>query len=79
MAVVRWSRIVATLAPDALGVATTKGISRGVDEIGNVYSSVFLPAGNKPYSASAASPLAASRGFTLGSERRERAVPAVPY
>lgn len=48
------ARIVATLAPDAPGVATTKGIARGVDEIGNVYSSEFLPAGNKPIGDSTA-------------------------
>ena len=48
------ARIVATLAPDAPGVATTKGISRGVDEIGNVYSSEFLPAGNRPIGDSTA-------------------------
>ena len=48
------ARIVATLAPDAPGVATTKGIPRGVDEIGNVYSSEFLPAGNRPIGDSTA-------------------------
>ena len=48
------ARIVATLAPDAPGVATTKGIARGVDEIGNVYSSEFLPGGNRPIGDSTA-------------------------
>ena len=48
------ARIVATLAPDAPGVATTKGIPRGVDEVGHVYSSEFMPAGNKPIGDSTA-------------------------
>ena len=48
------ARIVATLAPDAPGVATTKGISRGVDEVGNVYSAEFLPGGNRPIGDSTA-------------------------
>jgi hypothetical protein len=48
------ARIVATLAPDAPGVATTKGIARGVDELGNVYSAEFLPPGNRPIGDSTA-------------------------
>ena len=48
------ARIVATLAPDAPGVATTKGIPRGVDEVGHVYSSEFLPGGNRPIGDSTA-------------------------
>ena len=41
-------RIVATLAPDAPGVSVIRGIARGSDERGYVYSAEFLPAGNKP-------------------------------
>jgi hypothetical protein len=48
------ARIVATLAPDAPGVAAAKGIPRGVDEVGHVYSSEFLPAAEKPIGDSTA-------------------------
>ena len=46
--------IVTTLAPDAPGVAAIRGIARGTDERGHVYSADFVPAGNKPIGDSTA-------------------------
>jgi len=48
------ARIVATLAPDAPGVSAIRGIARGTDHRGHVYSADFVPAGNKPIGDSTA-------------------------
>ena len=48
------ARIVATLAPDAPAVAAAKGIARGVDSVGNVYTAAFLPGRDRPIGDSTA-------------------------
>lgn len=47
-------RIVATLAPDAAPVAALRGLARGADEVGSVYSAAFLPGAGRPIGDSTA-------------------------
>lgn len=42
------ARIVATLAPDAPAVSAVRGIARGTDERGHVYSADFVASGGRP-------------------------------
>jgi hypothetical protein len=46
--------IVATLPPDAPGVSSIRGIARGADERGNVYSAEFVRSGDRPIGDSTA-------------------------
>src|SRR5688572_11904756 len=48
------TRVVATLAPDAPAVAAMRGIARGADEVGHVYSADFIPGGGRPIGDSTA-------------------------
>jgi hypothetical protein len=48
------ARVVATLAPDAPALAAARGLPRGVDTVGHVYSAAFIPGQGRPIGDSTA-------------------------